>query len=99
MVFTCCLIEENSAWLAAITFLNMRGGIPSCLYYRLKNETRCKVIRNQHKWGMQKKKCGHPHTYIYSKVKHRTSNKNLTGSPVVASFCNQKKGEINVLRL
>lgn len=27
---TCCLIDENSGWLAAITALNIRGGIPSC---------------------------------------------------------------------
>lgn len=28
--YTCCLIVENSGWLAAITALNIRGGIPCC---------------------------------------------------------------------
>jgi len=27
---TCCRVDENSGWLAAITDLNMRGRIPSC---------------------------------------------------------------------
>lgn len=27
---TCCFVDENSGWLAAITDLNMRGRIPSC---------------------------------------------------------------------
>lgn len=29
---TCCLMLENSGWFAAITFLNIRGRIPSCPY-------------------------------------------------------------------
>lgn len=27
---TCCLMVENSGWLAAMTPLNIRGGMPSC---------------------------------------------------------------------